>query len=229
LNVVVFIVQAGFDTAGEEAIVKAYALTPVALMHPNSLVASISTDLTLVSYLFLHADIFHLFGNMIFLFVFGDDVEEAMGWLRFIVFYLASGIVGALAFALSDPQSSIPLIGASAAVSGIIAAYLMLRPCAKIKVLFSYFVVKLDAYWVIGGWAVWQVLQLATQSNDGVAYWGHVGGLVAGAALFPLMRQPGVELFACIEPPEEPSAEPPSSDTSDLPSLPNEPRDVTIR
>lgn len=229
LNIIIFVIQAGSGTDGEEAIIKAYALTPLAITQQTSLVAMIPTDLTLVSYMFLHADIFHLFGNMIFLFVFGDDVEEAMGGLRFIAFYLACGITGALAFTASGPQSSLPLIGASGAVSGIIVAYLMLRPCAKIKVLLSYFVVRLDAYWVIGGWAAWQLWQIATHPEDGVAYWCHFGGLAAGAALFPLMRQADVELFKCIEPPEEPDEEPPSSDTSDLPGIPNEPRDTIIR
>ena len=130
-------------TTAEEAILKAYALTPVVLSHPSSFLSMFPTDLTLVTYMFLHADIFHLFGNMIFLFVFGDDIEEAMGSLRFVVFYLACGIVGALVFAASGPQSSLPLIGASGAVSGVIAAYLMLRPCAKIKVLLSFFVIRL--------------------------------------------------------------------------------------
>jgi membrane associated rhomboid family serine protease len=223
LNIVVFMVQAGLGTDGEEAIIRAYALIPVAISHQNTLVGIIPADLPLVTYMFLHADIFHLLGNMIFLFVFGDDIEEAMGALRFIVFYFLCGIAGALAFTLSDPQSSVPLVGASAAISGIIAAYLLLRPCAKIRVLLSYFVVKLSAFWVIGGWAILQLFQLASQSDDGVAYWGHIGGLIAGAALFPLMRRPGVELFECIEPREAPTDGQAMPDSSGLPGAPREP------
>jgi membrane associated rhomboid family serine protease len=155
--------------------------------------------------------------------VFGDDVEEAVGPLRFIVFYLACGIAGALVFTASGPQSTIPLIGASGAVSGVIIAYLMLRPCAKIKVLFFYFVFSLDAFWVIGTWAVLQLVHLASQSDDDVAYWCHIGGLMAGAVLLPIMRRPGVDLFECIERQDEPFRGQPMPDTSTLPGAPREP------
>lgn len=222
LNVIVFAVQVSYGDA-EEAILKAYALTPAAVSHPVSLLGGIPADLTIFTSMFLHADIFHIFGNMIFLFVFGDDVEEAMGSLRFVVFYLACGVAGALAFVASAPQSTVPLIGASGAVSGVIAAYLMLRPCAKIKVLFFYFVFSLDAFWVIGSWAVLQVVHLASQSDDEVAYWAHIGGLVAGAVLLPLMRRPGVELFECIERQDGPFSGEPMPDTSTLPGAPREP------
>jgi membrane associated rhomboid family serine protease len=222
LNVVVFAVQVGYGDA-EEVIIKAYALTPVALAHPVSLLGGLPADLTLVTCTFLHADIFHLFGNMIFLFVFGDDVEEAMGSLRFIVFYLACGIVGSLFFVVSAPQSTVPLIGASGAVSGVIVAYLMLRPCAKIKVLFLYFVFSLDAFWVIGTWAVLQVVHLASQSDDDVAYWAHIGGFVTGAALLPIMRRPGVDLFECVERQEAPFSGQPVPNATTLSGAPREP------
>ena len=223
LNIAVFCIQAGAGIEGEEAIIKAYALSPVAVVHQNTLQGVLSAELSLLTYMFLHADIFHLLGNMIFLFVFGDDIEEAMGALRFVVFYLTCGIFGAIAFILSDPQVSLPLIGASAAVSGVIAGYLMLRPCAKIKVLLSFFVFRLAAYWVIGSWAIIQFLQVASRADDGVAYWGHIGGFIAGAVLFPLMRRPGVELFECIEPRDAPAAGEPIPDTSNLPGAPREP------
>jgi membrane associated rhomboid family serine protease len=222
LNIVVFALQAAFGEQ-EEAILKAYALTPVAVSHPVSLLGGIPADLTLVTSMFLHADIFHLFGNMIFLFVFGDDVEEAMGSLRFIVFYLSSGIVGALAFVASGPQSVIPLIGASGAVSGVIAAYLMLRPCAKIKVLLFYFVFSLDAFWVIGSWALLQLVHLASQPDDDVAYWAHIGGLLAGALLFPIMRRPGVDLFECVGRREDPFGGEPVANATTLSGVPREP------
>lgn len=220
LNVVVFIIQVAYGDQ-EEAIVKSYALTPVALTHPTSMLSMLPTDLTLVTYMFLHADIFHLLGNMIFLFVFGDDIEEALGPLRFVVFYLTCGIVGALVFAASGPQSAIPLVGASGAIAGVIAAYLMLRPCAKIRVLAFWFVFKLDAFWVIGIWALLQFIQLASPTNDDVAYWCHIGGLAAGAVLFPIMRQPGVELFECIE--RRPIPVQPMPNTTGLPGAPREP------
>jgi membrane associated rhomboid family serine protease len=220
LNIVAFVVEFAGGDAGSERIIQAYALTPVSLTSPTSIISMLPSDLTLVTYMYLHADIFHLLGNMIFLFVFGDDIEEAMGPLRFLVFYHLCGIAGALVFAASGPQSTLPLIGASGAVSGVIAAYLMLRPCAKIRVLAFWFVFKLDAFWVIGIWAALQLIQLATQSNDDVAYWCHIGGLAAGAVLFPIMRREGVDLFECMEHRGGSTSIP---DTSGLPGAPREP------
>jgi len=226
LNIIVFFLEgATLNDSGNPVIVINYGLTPATLTQPGTLFSLIPVDVTLVTYMFLHADILHLFGNMIFLFVFGDDIEEAMGSLRFVVFYLACGIVGALFYLASTPQSSIPLIGASGACSGVIAAYLMLRPCAKIRVLLFFFVTKLDAFWVLGSWALIQIYQLASKADDEVAYWCHIGGFVTGAALFPLMRLPGVELFECAEHKELRLG--PMPDSSRLPGA--APREPTIR
>jgi len=161
-------------------------------------------SVTLLSYMFLHADIWHLFGNMIFLWVFGDDIEDAMGRLRFLSFYLACGVVAGLVFAASDPGSRGPLIGASGAVAGVVAAYLLLRPCAKVGVFIFGFVARVSAYWVIGAWGLTQLVHIVGRASDGVAYWGHLGGFVAGAVLFVLMRRPDVALFDCIQTPEPP-------------------------
>ncbi|HWP25846.1 MAG TPA: rhomboid family intramembrane serine protease [Xanthobacteraceae bacterium] len=219
-NVVVFFIEVAADEETTSALIKTYALTPVALTQPTSFFANLPADLTLATYMFLHADVVHLLSNMIFLFVFGDDVEQALGRLRFIGFYFACGIVGGLVFAASAPQSAIPLIGASGAVSGVIVGYLMLRPCAKIKVMLFPFFFRLSAFWVIGSYVVIQVVRLAMQPDDDVAYWCHIGGLIAGAALFPIMRQPGVALFECIEP-ERAVAQPPPETTLD--GVPREP------
>jgi membrane associated rhomboid family serine protease len=207
LNIVVYFIELGAEANESiDAMIKKYAVTPIALTHPDSLAAMIPADLTLVTYMFLHAGFFHLLSNMIFLFVFGDDIEEAMGWLRFTTFYLASGIVGGLVFAASAPTSAVPLVGASGAVSGVLVAYLMLRPCAKIRVLVFVIIplsFRLAAFWVIGLFVVVQLFQIAAKSDDDVAYWCHIGGLLAGLVLFPLMRRPGVKLLECVEHPDE--------------------------
>jgi membrane associated rhomboid family serine protease len=143
---------------------------------------------------------------MVFLWVFGDDVEEAMGPLRFIVFYAGCAVAAGLAYVASAPHSTIPLIGASGAIAGILAAYLMFRPCHKVLVFIPYFllwlvvrpVVRLAAFWVLGGWAVIQVWHISVQAQDGVAYMAHGGGFVAGVIMFPLLRYRAVRLFECI-------------------------------
>ena len=112
--------------------------------------------------------------------------------------------VGATAaFIALDPHSTIPLVGASGAISGILAAYLMLRPCAKVSVFILRVVVRIRALWVIGAWILLQIISILNQPNDGVAYTAHGGGLIAGAVLFLLMRPAGVHLFTCVEQPGE--------------------------
>jgi rhomboid family protein len=182
-----------------DAIAHTAGLIPAALFGGGS-AGAIPAPLTLITSLFLHGSLMHVFGNMIFLFVFGDDIEEALGHWRFLGFYLACGIGGGLAFALSDPSSTTDLIGASGAVSGVIAAYLLFRPCAKVTCLLGLIPLRLRSYWIIGGWAVWQFIDAASRTDDGIAYWAHVGGLITGAVLFLVIRPPGVRLFECIEP-----------------------------
>jgi membrane associated rhomboid family serine protease len=150
--------------------------------------------------MFVHANFMHVFGNMIFLFVFGDDIEEALGHWRFLGFYLACGIGAGLVFVLSDPSSTTGLIGASGAIAGVVAAYLLFRPCVKVTCLLGLIPLRLRAYWVIGIWAVWQFVDAASRTDDGIAYWAHVGGLITGAILFVMMRPAGVRLFECTQP-----------------------------
>jgi len=145
----------------------------------------------------------HILGNMVYLWVFGDDIEDALGPLRFIVFYLLTGIGAGLFFAWLNRSSTMPLVGASGAISGILAAYLLLRPCAKVSVFVLRVVVRVRAYWVIGGWVLLQLYQIANQTNDGVAYVAHGGGLIAGALLFLLMKPANLRLFECVEQPGE--------------------------
>jgi membrane associated rhomboid family serine protease len=152
--------------------------------------------LTLVTYQFLHSDILHLLSNMLFLWVFGDNVEDAMGHLKFIVFYLACGVAGGLAHAWMLPGSSLPLIGASGAVAGVIAAYLILHPRVRVWVLaFRLIPLRISAAWVLGVWAATQIVMVALAPFDQVAWWAHVGGMAAGAVLIVFLRRPGVALF----------------------------------
>jgi rhomboid family protein len=197
-NIIIFLIEAGSDEA-TQAILASFAATPAAITHDVHATGSIPAELTLVTSMFLHGGWAHLLGNMIYLWVFGDDIEEALGPLRFIVFYILCGIASALVFVAFNRHSMTPLIGASGAISGILAAYLLLRPCAKVSVFVLRVVVRVRAYWVIGGWGLLQLFYVAQQADDGVAYLAHVGGLAAGAILFLLMRPSGVELFECVD------------------------------
>ncbi len=151
---------------------------------------------TLVSYMFFHADIFHLVGNMLFLWVFGDNVEDALGHMKFLVFYLLCGAAGALAHTAMMADSGSPLIGASAGVAGVIAAYLMLHPKVNVWVLVMRVIpVKITAAVALGFWIAIQVFAVLMPQVGPVAWWAHIGGLIAGALLVVVMRRPGVPLF----------------------------------
>jgi membrane associated rhomboid family serine protease len=153
-------------------------------------------QLTPVTYMFLHAGLLHLAGNMLFLWVFGDNIEDAMGHGRFLLFYLVCGIAGGLAHAVAYPQSDIPLVGASGAVSGVIAAYLLLFPRVRIWALwFMRVPLKLPAYLVLGAWLATQIYFLFSVIESNTAWWAHLGGFAAGAVLAPLLRRRDVPLL----------------------------------
>ena len=153
--------------------------------------------LTLVTYAFLHADFWHLLGNMVFLWVFADNIEDAFGHLRFVLFYLLCAAGAGLVFVLSDPDAQTPLVGASGAIAGVVAAYLMLHPRQRIWVLVLMRIpLRLPAFWVLGFWVVFQFYSiLVAQPGEQVAWWAHVGGLITGALLVLVMRRRGVPLF----------------------------------
>jgi rhomboid family protein len=198
INFAVFFVEVGFWPDQMDQLDRLAGLVPAALTGSASAVG-LPAPLTLITCLFVHGNFMHVFGNMIFLFVFGDDIEEALGHWRFLGFYLACGIGAGLAFVVSDPSSHTDLIGASGAVAGVIAAYLLFRPCAKVTCLLGLIPLRLRAYWIIGFWAIWQVVEVASQEQDGIAYSAHIGGLITGAVLFYFMRPQGVALFERVE------------------------------
>lgn len=156
---------------------------------------------TLLTYMFLHADPFHLIGNMLFLWVFGDNVEDAMGHLKFLAFYLACGIFAGLLHAVvvqywMPGTSNVPLIGASGAVAGVIAAYLLLHPHVRVWILaFRFIPLRISAMFALGAWILSQFAMLLIPNVGPVAWWAHVGGIVAGAVLILFLRRPGVALF----------------------------------
>ncbi|KQT86351.1 hypothetical protein ASG48_04250 [Aurantimonas sp. Leaf443] len=151
--------------------------------------------LTLVTYSVLHLDLWHLLGNLVFLFVLADNVEDAMGPWRFVLFYLGCAAAGALFHGACQPDSQATLVGASGAVSGTVMAYLMLHPRAKIWILaFLRVPLRLPAFLVLAAFVLTQLVFFVAGAGD-YSYAAHVGGLAAGAVLTPVLRQPGVPLF----------------------------------
>jgi membrane associated rhomboid family serine protease len=147
---------------------------------------------TLLSHMFMHGGWFHLIGNMWFLFVFGDNVEDSMGRFRFIVFYLLCGLAAAGAQILSDPSSTVPMVGASGAVSGVMGAYAVLYPRAGVHVLvlLGFFPLRfvVPAILMLLYWFLLQVLSTSFDQGGGVAFWAHIGGFVAGVVLIFFFR-----------------------------------------
>ncbi len=205
LDVLVYAVfQTGWFIPLADEDLTAFAVIPAKLMAgaggETALFATgavfVPERLTLITYMFLHGGWVHLIGNMLFLWVFGDNIEDAMGHLRFIMFYLMCGIFAALVHAYMLPHSELPLIGASGAVAGVIAAYLILHPKVKVWVLALWRIpIKITAAWALGIWILAQFVSLLFESEEAIAWWAHIGGLAAGAVLILFMRRRGVVLF----------------------------------
>ena len=200
LSVFVYLVfQSGFVVDAFLATAFGLGLTPVFLLDglpPPPDMHLVPEWATLVTYAFVHGDLWHLAGNMVFLWVFGDNVEDALGHGRYLVFYLATAAAGGLAHAAMMPLAHGPLVGASGAVAGVVAAYLMLHPRTKLWILvLGRIPLRLTARWPLAFWVALQGISVLWPSDDGIAWWAHIGGLVAGAVLVMVLRRPGVPLF----------------------------------
>jgi len=161
----------------------AYLPPEIALVPPAA---------TVVSSMFLHGGWLHLIGNMLYLWIFGDNIEDRMGHLRFLMFYLACGVAAVFAQAVPAPESVVPMVGASGAISGVLGAYLLLFPRARVLVLvplgFVLQVIRLPAVWVLGLWFLVQLLSslMAPAGEGGVAFRAHLGGFLTGLLLAPV-------------------------------------------
>lgn len=188
----------------QERMVYALGMIPAALFGhvqlPES-IALVMPSATLITSMFLHGGWMHLIGNMLYLWIFGNNIEDAMGHIRFIIFYLLCGIAAAFAQALPDMHSQIPMIGASGAISGVLGAYLLLFPHARVLVVipFGFYLhtMRIKAGWVLGFWFVLQLLSSAASADQqgGVAFGAHIGGFVAGMLLLPLFKRRSVRYF----------------------------------
>lgn len=201
VNVVVLLLQA---SGLSDQTIASFAIIPRELLHASvSIGTAVPLDgvavperFTLLTYMFFHGDVIHLASNMVFLWVFGDNIEDDLGHLRYLVFYLLCGIVAGLTHAWMQPTSAMPLIGASGAVAGVVAAYIILHPRVRIWVLaLKVIPLRLNALFVLGLWIATQIVMVMLPRSDAVAWWAHIGGLIAGAVLVIIMRRPGVPLF----------------------------------
>lgn len=226
LNVIVFIVTvSGASEDFSNASILGLGYIPSVVHNTAELAPQfviIPENFSYVTYAFLHADIFHLGGNMLFLWVFGDNVEDALGHLKYLIFYLACAVAGAWLHGVILASSEQPLIGASGAIAGVVVAYLMLHPHVKLWVLVLMRIpMRIPAYIPIALWIAFQFLMLFTQTEDQVSWPCHVGGIVAGALLVPLLKRRGVKLFD--RPPVEVAAPNVQVDVQQAPVPPTEP------
>ncbi|MEK6691906.1 MAG: rhomboid family intramembrane serine protease [Nitrospirota bacterium] len=192
VNTLVFLYQISSNT-DSRAIVYSYGVIPYNLLHGNEGIG-IPIAINIFTSMFLHGGTLHLAGNMLYLWIFGNNIEDKLGIFRFIIFYLLCGVIATYTHALTDPSSRIPMIGASGAISGILGAYLVLFPRARIHTLifFGFFiqVIKIPAIIVIGFWIVIQfmngILSKGIYGGGGVAWFAHIGGFLAGIILIKL-------------------------------------------
>ena len=194
LNVVAFLYEVGQPSGALQSFIQAWGVVPREYMQARDLAPTIPLPFwsTLFTSMFLHGGWMHLGGNMLYLWIFGDNLEKVMGNARFLFFYLACGIAAGLAHIFFSGASNIPTVGASGAISGVLGGYLVLFPRNRIRVLTRGGIVAMPAIAVLGFWIVIQLISgmgsiAQTSDTGGVAYMAHVGGFVAGLALAKLM------------------------------------------
>lgn len=201
--VLVFLYQASLPPRAGEAFVFIYGAIPSLVLGHAALpdeLAAIPAVMTLFTSMFLHGGWMHLIGNMLYLWIFGNNIEDVMGHGRFIVFYLLCGILAALSHAATDPSSQIPMVGASGAISAVLGAYVLLFPHAHVLVLIPGIgMTRVAAGIVLGMWFVTQLVSGGMSmgaKGGGVAFFAHIGGFVAGMALIGLFKRPEVRFFS---------------------------------
>jgi len=194
LNILVFLYEI-VSPSGMEKFVYNYGAIPNYILTFEK-VQPIHPALTIFSAMFMHGGVFHIAGNMLYLWIFGNNIEDKVGHIRFIFFYIFCGIISAYANALTDPQSHIPMIGASGAISGVLGAYLLLFPRAMVHTLvflgFFVTVIKIPALVVIGFWAIIQLINglisTGLAREGGIAWFAHIGGFLTGLLTIKLWQ-----------------------------------------
>jgi membrane associated rhomboid family serine protease len=204
ISVLVFLWQLSLGRDELRQVIYGYGLIPAVLFRGVGVSPDIVLSpraLMILTSMFLHADLLHLGGNVLYLWIFGNNVENAMGSFRFTLFYLLCGAIGALGYGLLDPRSTVPMIGASGAIAGVLGAYLLLYPYARVLIFLPFGIssriIRLPAFWVLWFWFIFQLMSftLSEGQEGGVAWIAHIGGFLAGMALIPIFKHRDVPLF----------------------------------
>ena len=199
ITALVFALQSSLSPIGFLHAAIEWGMIPVVVrdLYPQPL-SWLPDCANLFTYAFLHADWLHLGSNMLFLWVFGDNIEDALGHIRFLLFYLACAAGAALLHLLLDPASTTPLIGASGAVAGVMGAYCLLYPHARVFVLARIIIpipLPVPAFWMLGFWVLTQIFNVLVGSMEPVSWWAHLGGFSAGMVLAALGKRRQVALL----------------------------------
>ncbi len=192
VNILIFFYQLSLGWRGQEAFIYGAAAIPYRVTHFGGVAASIvPPPFTILTAMFVHGGLLHLAGNMLFLWIFGDNVEDTLGHLKFLFFYLGTGVAASLTQIFAEPSSTVPMIGASGAIAGVLGAYFLLFPRAKIHTLVFLVVfvtvVKIPAVVFLGFWFLMQILSSGFES--GVAWYAHIGGFIAGALVISFIKR----------------------------------------
>jgi membrane associated rhomboid family serine protease len=195
LNILVYLYQLSMAAEKLEPFLFQYGAIPDRLIHPffqdPSFPKTIPPVLTIFTSMFLHGGFIHLLGNMLYLWIFGKNVEDFLGRLKFVIFYLISGFFAVLIHTLSDVNSAIPMIGASGAIAGILGAYFLLFPRANVSTLFIFIffikIIKIPAVLILGLWFLVQLLNAGSEGGS-VAWYAHVGGFLTGVLLIRTLK-----------------------------------------
>lgn len=205
----VFLWELTLGAPGMERLLTLFGATPAAILHPANAqlpLPHLPIWATIFTSMFLHAGYLHIAGNMLYLWIFGNNIEDAFGHVKFVLFYLICGVAAVLAMVLLDPGSNSPIVGASGAISGVLAAYMLLFPRAWVHAVAPEVLIllpiRIRAVWVIGIWFALQLVIAVTTPADGAgtAWWAHVGGFAAGLVLTPVLKARDVPYFGPFDP-----------------------------
>jgi membrane associated rhomboid family serine protease len=203
VNVAAFIFELSIGAESREAFITALAFIPQRLFAPGTkaVPGALPALATMFTSMFVHGGFLHIGGNMLYLWIFGNNIEDSMGRMRFIFFYFLCGFIAAYSHALLNASSTVPMIGASGAISGVLGAYLVLYPRTRVLtlVVFGFYVrtVQLPAMFVLGFWFVLQFFSaiISSSGGGGIAWYAHIGGFAAGIALIGLFKRSTVPFW----------------------------------